>query len=319
MEGSSEPGYAAKYGVTTVSWVISPVLFLIGGLILGDVISVDQSAKGGAVAGLFIGGTLLLILGITSRGVVSTGETLGSRFSSFFPPITGSITNGFRILYYFLPYILFALGFFIDIIAAKVQYIPAGITAFITCLINYLSSRTWYGITVDRDMCGIPGLSSMSSQLLPQSALFNLTVLSHMAMYITLKQGFFGINKIAPIWGLFGAVGILQGIVLFSTGCFESVPIGFLKIAMSAGVAALAGYIGAYVTTKYVTDDVASGSSGRPLLGPGGIQRCPDGSTPGPTGKCPGPSAETCSAVGDDQFVCEAYKNGQLVTSTIVG
>jgi hypothetical protein len=300
-------------GSSISAFVISVILLMFGGLVAGNVIPIDESIKGSVSVALIIVGGIVLVVSITlgyskTAGVpviAPSTDTAVDSFFRLFPPVTGSISNGFRILYYFLPYILFTLGFFIDIVTAKVQFLPAGITALLTCVANYIASSSIYGFTTDRDMCGIPGLSALGSRLLPQSALFNLTALAHMASYITIKQGFFGVNKIAPAWGLFGAVAILQGLVMSSTGCFESTGIGIFKIIMSAGIAAGLGYAGAYVTSKNISDP---GSQGVVLP-----------ATPGTPGTPP-LDAGTCSAPNDqDQFVCEAYKNGQLVTSTIVG
>ncbi len=316
---SSEPSWFTKeFGVTSLlSFIGSALLFVVGGLILGDVISVDQSAKSGAVAGLFIGASLLLVLGGTSRGAVSTPgeEGVASRFFRFFPPITGSITNGFRIMYYFLPYALFIAGALIDITTTRLQFFPAGLTGFVAVLVNYLASTFIKGPVTDRDMCGIPGLSAIGSAWAPQSMVFNLSTLSHIATYISLKQGVFGVNKIWPAWVAYVAVAVLNSFVLYGTGCFNDNVDAAMKIGLGLVFGTGAGAIGGWVSSNLL---VASGSSGQPLLGPGGSQTCPDGSTPGPNGECPKSSSQTCSAVGDDQFVCEAYKNGQLVTSTIV-
>jgi hypothetical protein len=316
--GSAVGQRASWFGAPSLlSLIGSALLFVVGGLILGDVIPVDQSAKSGGVAGLFIGASLLLVLGATSRGAVPTPgeEGLGSRFFRAFPPITGSLTNGFRIMYYFLPYALFIAGALIDITTTRLQFFPAGLTGFVAVLLNYLISMFYTGPVTDRDMCGIPGLSAVGSSVAPQSMVFNLSTLSHIAMYISLKQGIFGVNKIWPAWVAYVAVAVLNSFVLYGTGCFNDNVDALKKIGFGLVFGTLAGLLGGWVSSKLL---VPSGSSGQPLLGPGGTQTCPDGSTPGPNGECPTSSSQTCSAVGDDQFVCEAYKNGQLVTSTIV-
>lgn len=301
---SSKPSWFAENlgGTSLFSLIGSALLFLVGGLIAGDVISVDPSAKSGSVAGLFIGASLLLILSGTSRGVVPTpgGEGVGSRFFRFFPPITGSITNGFRIMYYFLPYALFVAGALIDITTTRLQFFPAGLTGFVAVLLNYLISMAFTGPVTDRDMCGIPGLSALGSSFAPQSMVFNLSTLSHIATYISLKQGIFGVNKIWPAWVAYVAVAILNSIVLLFTDCFTDNIDAAKKIILALVFGTGAGAIGGWVASE--RSDSSSSSS-----------------EPGSPGTPP-PDAGTCSAPNDqDQFVCEAYKNGQLVTSTIVG
>jgi hypothetical protein len=304
---SSEPSWFTKnLGSTSLfSLIGSALLFVVGGLILGDVISVDQSAKSGAVAGLFIGASLLLVLGGTSRGAVSTPgeEGVASRFFRFFPPITGSLTNGFRILYYFLPYALFIAGALIDITTTRIQFFPAGITGFVAVLVNYLASTFIKGPVTDRDMCGIPGLSALGSDIMPQSAVFNLTTLSYIASYITIKQGIFGVNKIWPAWGVYAAVALINSLVIGMSGCYPDGMAFAQKIIAALVYSTGAGAIGAWVASERLpssSDPGSASSSGSSI----------------PVA----PGAGTCSAPNDqDQFVCEAYKNGQLVTSTIVG
>lgn len=301
--GSAVGQGASWFGGTSIVSIIGSVLlFVAGGLILGDVISVDQSAKSGAVAGLFIGASLLLVLGATSRGAVPTPgeEGLGSRFFRAFPPITGSLTNGFRIMYYFLPYALFIAGALIDITTTRLQFFPAGLTGFVAVILNYLIGMLLTGPVTDRDMCGIPGLSAIGSSFAPQSMVFNLSTLSYIATYISLKQGVFGVNKIWPAWVAYVAVAVLNSSVLYATGCFNDGTDALKKIGLGLVFGTGAGALGGWVASERLSSSSSSSDSG----------------TPG----TPPPDAGTCSAPNDqDQFVCEAYKNGQLVTSTIVG
>lgn len=240
-----------------------------------------------------------------------------------------SFVNWFRVLYYFLPYGLFLFGVIYDGLIRKIKFFPAGFVGLGAVLINHLLSLTFgkiYGIadpvSTDADKCGVPGMSGWGSFIAPQNITFASTVLSYIASYISASQSDSQYSGIA--WsGVFG-VFILQAIIFNASDCMSSKSYWFLTsgndilkrivppfLGLATGMlyGGLAGY-----GISTLGGGLGGGidvSQQQSLLGGGkGPAMAPTSGTAG---------AGTCSPTNnDDQFVCEAYKNGELITSTIV-
>jgi len=228
-----------------------------------------------------------------------------------------SIINWFKVLYYFLPYGLFLFGVIYDGLIEKIKFFPAGFVGLLAVYIN-----SWFssgGNTVDQDICGIPGLSQWGSDLSPQNMVFVSAVLSYIATYITVKRDTIEIMSVGASWIALTAIWVLQTFFYNTTGCsttkawrtpgpVQIVP-PLLALVWGGGVGALFGWVfatfvnvGGGVSPEQQNALVGAGKSA-PAMAP----------TSGTAG------AGKCSSTGgdDDQFVCEAYKNGELVTSTI--
>lgn len=229
---------------------------------------------------------------------------------SFYTDSFSSVTTGFKILYYFLPYSLFLFAGMSDLIVQEFHLFPAALTSSVLVVLNYLIAKLVPGgLTQDTDICGIPGLSKVGSNLVPQSILFVSSFMGYIVAYVMQRNASLGY----PVLGVAAAIALTQISVLTKTCAGQNYflldifPSSILGTVGGAGIGALMGYF----ISKYVNVGSGADTSQNSVLG----SKSPI--TGPPASKTPG--VGTCSAANDqDQFVCEAYKNGQLVTSTIV-
>lgn len=231
-----------------------------------------------------------------------------------------SLFTWFKVLWYFLPYALFLFGVIYDGLVQKIKFFPSGFVGLLAVYANWLISTLLNGGTtvLDQDVCGIPGMSSSGSNVAPQALLFNVTVMSHIASYISASQSDSSYSALS--W-LGVAVVTLIGIAQYQVNdCYNRSSgwrftfIGWftpLVLAVAAGL--LIGGLSGYGISTISGDSVGIGISSeakQTLTSGKGPALAPTTDTAG---------AGKCSPTGDDdQFVCEAYKNGELVTSTIV-
>jgi hypothetical protein len=247
----------------------------------------------------------------------------------------GKASIFFKILYYFLPYSLILYSFVNDIILGTSMYWPAPLLGLGAGFLNTFVSKLLTGnVSIESDLCGIPGLTTvMPSFFAPQLIVVSGTILAYIASFNTSiknQSTTLPFMSIDASWILFAAVIILQGSVLYTSKCLGGYYFpqfgGILAILIGIAIAlVVGGGTGAgFATLPFFAKPAGVSPT---LLGPGGTQRCPDGLPPDANGSCDrssglgsskDPNVGTCSAPNDqDQFVCEAYKNGELVTSTI--
>jgi hypothetical protein len=231
-----------------------------------------------------------------------------------------SLITWFKVLGYFLPYGLFLFGVIYDGLVRKIKFFPAGFTGLVAVYMNWAVSSLLGNAVPDTDACGIPGMSTTGSNIAPQAMVFNVTVMSYLASYITATNlddtQFVGLSWVGVAAVVL--VGILQ---YWLNDCANR--IGGWKFTLFGNTTPLllatmfgmsiGGGIG-FVFSKYVTGDSAgvgiTSEQKQTLTQTSGPAMAPTSDTAG---------AGKCSPTGDDdQFVCEAYKNGELVTSTIV-
>jgi hypothetical protein len=286
----------------------------------------------GQIAGIVIGalatGALIMFGILKGRDRFYTSGPYVEKAYDYF-----SLVNWFKVLYYFLPYALFLFGVVYDGLARQIRLFPAGFIGLANVYLNHFISTAFGGTMNDQDICGIPGMANIGSQLAPQNILFTSTVLSYIASYVTAKpytnvQWIPGTVFTQPIssqtysgiaWAGVFAVWALQTVIFNMTGCHSSS--GWLFAWGSganrilpplyglAGGMLVGGIAGWQISSLDKTAGIQPGNKPTPEEATGPLstqQKLASG-----TG--------TCSATGDDdQFVCEAYKNGELVTSTIV-
>lgn len=281
----------------------------------------DSIGPGGAV-GIAFGAsavTLLIAGGIYYKKNIPALYPAGPPTQTFGE--TFSLVNWFKVLYYFLPYGLFLFGVIYDGLVRKIKFFPAGFVALGATYLN--STLSWYTTwdEFDKDICGIPGMSGWGSAIGAQNITFSTTVLSYIASYISASEGDSSYKGMA--WAGVFAVWILQTVVFNLTGCnaerswvgsFES-DIGNRLAGPVIGLLSgmLWGGLAGYGVSTLSGDNAGVGLSSEQkqvLTQKSGPAMAPTSGTAG---------AGKCSPTGDDdQFVCEAYKNGELVTSTIV-
>lgn len=272
-------------------------------------------------------GTLIGIIGASSLVLAVIINVLYNKFAvkALYPSgpkeaVTLPIFNWFKVLYYFLPYGLFLFGVIYDGLVRKVKFFPAGFVGLLAVWINYLISYFASGriSTTDKDICGVPGMSGWGSRFAPQNIVFTTTVLSYIASYISASQG--DAISIGTAWGGVGLVFLIQVFMFFVVNKCHIAPNmptngwigGSWTTVIGLGFGALLGGLTGYGFSHLQGDDSGIGISSetKQALTKSGPAMAPTSGTAG-AGKC----SPTDS---DDAFVCEAYKNGELVTSTIV-
>lgn len=274
----------------------------------------------GGIIGIAVGASALtaLVMSLVYGAQVKPLFSAGPRPVGFLEYF--SIVNWFKILYYFLPYALFLFGVVYDGLLRKIIFFPSGFiglaNVYLNSMLSYLVTKT---SSDDLDICGIPGMTKWGSGIAPQNILFTSTVLSYIASYVSASQTNSAYSGAA--WGGMFAVWALQVGAYYSNSCYTNRSVAgwvfpvlgsitpplyalFGGMLVGGGSGALISkYVGGNVGTGISSDAKQSLTSSGPAMG----------STAGATG------AGKCSSTdSDDQFVCEAYKNGELVTSTIV-
>jgi hypothetical protein len=166
------------------------------------------------------------------------------------------------------------------------------------------------------EFCDVPGFGALGNNGKgPGSIVLVTTIMFHYLMTIWTNNG--GSQSITPLISLL-AIWSVHTYVIFNK-CIVSIAnntkkYGWLDIGISILIGLLFG-IFSWATTKYGLNKGGSPGSGTA----GGLLGAPKGGGLGGTGPTTPPDVGTCSAPNDqDQFVCEAYKNGELITTTIV-
>lgn len=185
------------------------------------------------------------------------------------------------------------------------------------------------GLKIDPEygFCELPGFSYFQNALAPVSVVLSQTVLwCHIAEMI------YNNNQNTTSSIILSTVLLLaQWITLYNKGCFVAYRSGRAAPLVGLGLSVAAGFLAYYIIGQmnstsdgplilHVNTESFTSSSSE-----GGVFHPP----PKPASKTPsksldkkivvGPQTETSEPVDDqDAFVCEAYKDGELVTSTIV-
>jgi hypothetical protein len=179
--------------------------------------------------------------------------------------------------------------------------------------------------------CTVPGFESIESIYAPQGLVLPAAIFMYLIMDFgthRIPSRNIGLGVILP------AILLLHSSIMWGLGCFDKYYWQSPLITILAGfaVGTICGISGWGVVKTFFPDKLptsapnpfgpSSPSGGAPpTVGPGGTG--PLGSTgpvipPGGMGSSRSPGVGTCSAPNDqDQFVCEAYKNGKLITTTM--
>jgi hypothetical protein len=191
------------------------------------------------------------------------------------------------------------------------------------------------------NLCSLPGFEWLENKIAPQGIVMSMTVL----WYLMIELWDTGAGPQSMALGITTAITFgLQWAVLQYSNCLTNYKYGTYSaiIALVMGIIfagtsyGIQKQIAKYRGTTPVPPVPSPGTPGTfvcpsgtiinpsgdaciPLLGPGGAQPGGVGSRQTETINVGGLNEKTQAVDDNDQFVCEAYKDGELVTSTVVG
>ena len=280
-----------------------------------------DATSAGIGAGIGIGSLIGVILLGAGAYFLSTRLNIG---------IGSGVGRFFFAIANFIPFGLVLFGFIADMISQEFRYSISSIVAIVTMLINwglgnFLGNRMNTQTApmaggADSRWCSIPGLEGLESTTLPMNISTTVSIVLYYAWF-ALAERPMGEN-ISLIAGL-GAILIAQIISFASSGCSEYFTalygsMGYnvvfaiiLGVATSATAFGLMHIDGGSQYSPFATVAVAQPKK---LLGPGGTEHVVKSGLSAP------PTGGKCSPVEggeEDAMVCEAYRNGQLVTDTL--
>jgi len=246
----------------------------------------------------------------------------------------------------YLPVTYVMVGFLVDIVTQQFKQSTASLAAITGVLLNFIvnlvagkagltTQKLQEAISYNGDIstlytrvyrgCTVPGFENLESILAPQSFVVIFSLYFFFLIDILLNNPG---QSVAGLSGLAAVALLVQGFLVSVNGCWkaEYYWMSFYMI-VPVLISAAIGLLGAVIvgfstqairkalpgasTDKNINPTGSSsggfGSSG-PVTAPTGDSALPPvgGSTGGSSGSS-----------DDNQFVCEAYKNGELITSTI--
>ena len=253
----------------------------------------------------------------------------------------------------YLPNVIFAYGFIADIVNQSYHYSIASITAFIGMVVNkYIGGPVITGVSSSIARwrtstpaavvpgaapaaeevnpfrggqrgggvpCDVPGFEWLTSDIAPQSIVMSMTVL----WFILIESWDTGQGNQTIALGVTTAIVFLLQIgVLRGADCKFGIASFFIALVMAITFAG-----SSYGIQKLILSTSPDGPG--ISMTQGKFVRCPNGQVYNRIKKKCMTTDEEVIPVGekggqsqpvddDDQFVCEAYRDGELVTSTIV-
>ena len=260
--------------------------------------------------------TTLSVLALLGFGVAAfTGRLSGA--SGFITPFLFAIAN-------FIPFGLIVFGFIADMIGQEFRYSIASIVGIISIFINNgvgriadmffkTPSDTGLSSVVDtgKMWCFIPGLEGLESKSLPMNFTVMGSVMTYYLIFGLLNRN---MSMNTSLISAFFIFPIVQGLAFYTGGCSQWYSGGALGniIAWILGIA-LGGIAYSIVNAADPSRSpfafVWKGDSVTPNNSPASGWQS---SAPRSGGKCTAADTDDNNA-----FVCEAYKNGVLVTEKI--
>ena len=210
----------------------------------------------------------------------------------------------------YIPLALVMFGVIADSISQKFQYSIVSIIGILSVIINWVIGvilSVLVGLDVDqyasRIKCVIPGFSFLDSMFSSQIVVF----LSSIITYLFIDLG----THRTPSENLglhisFLGLGIVHIVLMYFNNCFDAYVLKQVSVLTGLLLGALFGVVSWFVVSKISPQSLPSAN-------------IPSNSTPTSHSKIYGPGG-TLNMVSEgeqDQFVCDLYKNGELITSTI--
>lgn len=259
---------------------------------------------------------LTLIGGMLFFGVLSFGAYNPQRFAG-----VGSIlATLFFALINFIPFGLITFGAIADLIGQELRYSIGSLVGMIAIILNFLlPGRVSPSGTEASDVmawCTIPGMENLENTYLPMNIVSSSAIMTYYTIFAsTIRSP----GQNLSIWIGFAVIYLLQLISFYGGGCSKYYQSGFIWKFVSLVWGALIGMFGWLTVSKafpayapFLNTQMGGatqsnyGSSSRPPMSPG------VGGAPPSGAKCSQDNSED-----GDEFVCEAYKNGVLVTEEI--
>jgi hypothetical protein len=166
------------------------------------------------------------------------------------------------------------------------------------------------GSTSSVNTCSLPGFAWLENDIAPQGIVMSMTILSYL-LYELWDHGLFeqsiGLSVTTAI------VFVMQTINLVGNGCLENYRFKNWSILLALLIAVASG------TSSYAIQKRILGAVVMPSTNSKQTVGTTSQKSPFETIISVGETSGQSEPVNDqDQFVCEAYKDGELITSTIV-
>ena len=158
--------------------------------------------------------------------------------------------------------------------------------------------------------CSLPGFAWLENDIAPQGIVMSMTILSYL-LYELWDHGLF--EQSIGLSVTTGIVFLLQSVNLIGSGCLDNYRFKNWSILIALAIAVSAG-TSSYAIQKRIWGSVTMPSTNsKQTLGTTSAKSAFE------TIISVGEKSGQSEPVNDqDQFVCEAYKDGELITSTIV-
>jgi hypothetical protein len=277
----------------------------------------------GLSVGIGVLGLALVATVLIKSGKVRS-PTDGPNFTMF-----SGVGRFFFAIANFIPFGLVLFGFIADMISQEFRYSISSIVAIVTMIINYFAGNALGNRMnvdtipmaggADSRWCSIPGLEGLESTTLPMNI---STTVSIVLYYVWFAIADRPVGENISLFAGLGAILIAQIISFASSGCSEYFTAIKGNMAYNMVIAILLG-----ITCSAIA--FSSVHWGAPEYSPfttvgnvgkmGGLQST-GGLPPVKSGLSAPPTGGKCSPVEggeEDAMVCEAYRNGQLVTDTL--
>jgi hypothetical protein len=262
--------------------------------------------------------------------------------------VTSTLMNSTLVQYFgifglYLPVTYILAGALADIVSQQWRVSGASLSALIAVVLNFIGHRIadYMGSTSSKMQsgilsgnagnlsgiysgCTVPGFEGFESMLAPQSLVIIFAMTTF--FFIDIKQNYSG-QSISGLIGLTVVATLLQIFVLMTNVCWTPdfyaswIPNKTLMLIpiLFAGVFGVAGAGLGYLINNVIKKALPVAAVPTTVKttqadGPVATSGSGFGSALPPVGGSDGGGSGSSS---DDQFVCEAYKNGELVTSTI--
>lgn len=237
-------------------------------------------------------------------------EALGRVFGNF----SFAVTN-------FIPFAFITFGIIADVIGQEFRYIFVTITGFVAILVNWAAKfflEPLFGVNSqlgggDQGWCFIPGLESFESRATPMNVVSTTAIIVYLMIFGGTERQ---IGQNVALYVIMPLLLCVQLLAFYFGGCtpYYSSGLGGIATAMVIGTVVGATMYGIvqgamperspFANSKNMASPMMQNSAKPPVGSPLG--------KPSTGGKCSAANTDD-----DNAYVCEAYKNGQLVTESI--